>query len=175
MLEQKNPQVIFHRVSTARRIGRPGKKPFTTIGNTKQLGTKVGKDRVTVGLCCNASESQKLPLIFIGKQKKPRCFEKKTPQQHGYRYYSNGKAWMTSSIFTDWLVHLNQTMKVRNRSILLTLDNVSTHVHMELSNVKLQFLLPNSTASTQPLDAGIIHSFKRRYLNMCMINALQKH
>lgn len=44
---------------------------------------------------------------------------------------------------------------------------------MELSNIKMSFLLPNSTAVTQPLDAGIIYSFKRRYTKLFMEHALR--
>ena len=46
---------------------------------------------------------------------------------------------------------------------------------MELSNVKFAFLLANSTAVTQPLDAGIIHSFKRHYMRLFMTHALQAY
>ena len=37
-------------------------------------GTKKAKDPVTINACSNASGSIKLPLLFIGKAKHPRCF-----------------------------------------------------------------------------------------------------
>lgn len=81
-------------------------KPTTTIGNTKLFGTKQNKSRITLALCTNASGSEKVPLLFIGKNKKnPRCLGKKTPVQHGFTYYNNEKAWMTNSIFSDWLLN----------------------------------------------------------------------
>ena len=39
-------------------------------------GTKKAKDRVTINACANASGTIKLPLLFIGKAKNPRCFRK---------------------------------------------------------------------------------------------------
>jgi len=49
-----------------------------------------------------------------------------------------------------------------NRKILLLVDNAPTHnlLDIELTNVVIHYLPPNTTAFLQPLDAGIIHSFK---------------
>ena len=67
---------------------------------TKQMsGKKSNKFRVTVGFMCNASGTKKWPLFYIGKFKQPRCFGKKTPEQHGFWYRSNKTAWMTSELF----------------------------------------------------------------------------
>ena len=47
------------------------------------------------------------------------------------------------------------------------LDNVSCHVkaanEIQLSNIRIHFLPPNLTSSIQPLDQGIINSFKSHY------------
>jgi hypothetical protein len=54
-------------------------------------------------------------------------------------------------------------MRRQNRNILLLADNTPTHLMDEtvlLSNIKVHFLPPNTTAHLQPLDAGIINSFK---------------
>ena len=70
---------------------------------------------------------------------------------------------MQHSIFQSWIKQVNQQMRNQHRNILLLVDNVSSH-HLEegkvLSNVKLHFLPPNTTAHLQPIDQGIIHSFK---------------
>ena len=59
-------------------------KPKSTISSTTIHGTKQAKDRITIALCTNATGCEKLPLLYIGKSRKPRCFGKKTPQQSGY-------------------------------------------------------------------------------------------
>nr|CCA28382.1 AlNc14C2903G13295 [Albugo laibachii Nc14] len=50
---------------------------------------------------------------------------------------------------------------MESRHVLHLVDNVSSHRPEEpLSHVKLRMLPPNTTAFLQPLDAGIISSFK---------------
>jgi hypothetical protein len=55
-----------------------------------------------------------------------------------------------------------------NRKALILLDNAPYHPEMELSNIKLVFLPPNTTARTQPLDSGIIQNFKVKYRKMLL-------
>ena len=78
-------------------------------------------------------------------------------------YRWDKKAWITSSLFEDYLNDLNHKMIKSNRSIVLLLDNATPHVDLPLSNVKLVFYPPNCTSHIQPLDQGIIRSFKAYY------------
>jgi hypothetical protein len=64
-------------------------------------GMKKSKERVTVLFACNADGSEKLPLFFIGKSKQPRCFGKRTGEEHGFYYRNNKKAWMTAVLFEE--------------------------------------------------------------------------
>lgn len=74
------------------------------------------------------------------------------------------KAWMTGTIFEDWLIQFNAKMKRQNRKILILLDYATCHkIQTELSNVSLLFLPANTTSRLQPLDQGIIQSFKSYY------------
>ena len=70
---------------------------------------------------------------------------------------------MTAGIFTSWLKKLNNRMRVQQRNILFLLANCSAHPHIELSNIKLVFLPPNTTSKLQPLDSGIIAQVKALY------------
>lgn len=55
-------------------------------------------------------------------------------------------------------------MKINRKKILLFIDNCAAHTDLPaLANVKVMFLPANITSKLQPLDQGIIHTFKRFY------------
>ncbi|CAG5026229.1 unnamed protein product [Parnassius apollo] len=92
----------------------------------------------------------------------PRCF--KGDKILPVNYQNNKKAWMTCTIFSDWLKNLNQEMKAQKRKILMFVDNCTAHNNMpELSHIKLVYLPANTTSKLQPMDQGIINNFKIYY------------
>ena len=141
-------------------------KPNQTLAAksaTKQKGTKISKERVTVALCSNATGSDKRRPLLIGKSAKPRAF-KNFDASFYVKYRNNKKAWMTSPLFLEWVESLNDEMKNEGRHIALVIDNASSHgKETQWSNVTIFFLPPNTTAHTQPMDAGIIRNFKCNY------------
>jgi hypothetical protein len=64
-------------------------------------GVKKSKERITILFACNADGSEKLPLFFIGKSAKPRCFNRKSGKELGFYYRNNKKAWMTAVLFEE--------------------------------------------------------------------------
>uniref|UniRef100_U9UAX0 Uncharacterized protein n=1 Tax=Rhizophagus irregularis (strain DAOM 181602 / DAOM 197198 / MUCL 43194) TaxID=747089 RepID=U9UAX0_RHIID len=59
-----------------------------------------------------------------------------------------------------------------------TADNAPTHLldeTIQLSNIKVYFLPPNTTAHLQPLDAGIINSFKAQYRKLLIANRIEMY
>ena len=71
-------------------------------------------------------------------------------------------------IFSDWLLKLNSNLKILNRHILLLIDNAGGHnitedTKKKLTHVDLEYFDPNVTSHIQPLDMGIIRSFKAHY------------
>ncbi|KAI0992467.1 hypothetical protein K3495_g15718, partial [Podosphaera aphanis] len=89
---------------------------------------------------------------------------------------SNKKAWMTRELFQEWLLKFNEKIKKEQRHVLLLLDNAPSHISngIEIANVKIQFLPPNTTSRIQLMDAGIISAFKRHYRNLHLQGALDK-
>ena len=138
-------------------------EPNKTLSSGPITGTKKPKDRITIMLACNATGTHKLPAVFIHKYKNPKCIRNIEKKTLPVWYYWNNSSWMQRSIFQLWIKQVNQQMRNQHRNILLLVDNVSSH-HLEegevLSNIKLHFLPPNTTAHLQPIDQGIIHSFK---------------
>ncbi|KAG1183650.1 hypothetical protein G6F36_008295 [Rhizopus arrhizus] len=62
------------------------------------------------------------------------------------------------------LKKLNVAFGRQNRKIALLLDNASVHkIRIPLNNIKLIFLLANTTSKLQALDAGIIDNFKAHF------------
>ncbi|KAG3145783.1 hypothetical protein C6341_g18261 [Phytophthora cactorum] len=68
--------------------------------------------------------------------------------QLGYLYKKSAKAWMNTKIFQEWFLQLDKEMRVAPRLILLLVDN--------------------------PLDAGIIASFKARFRSMQIDRAIDR-
>lgn len=139
------------------------------IKSEKCSGGKLAKERVTCLLACNIIGDKLRPLV-IGKLKCLRAFlhARITTRDLPVMSKNITKAWMTSELFIDWLNLINRLMKAGNRHILLFVDNAPSHPFIELSNITLKFFPPNMTAAAQPLDQGIIQSFKLRYCRSLM-------
>ncbi|XP_035227659.1 tigger transposable element-derived protein 6-like [Stegodyphus dumicola] len=129
----------------------------------KCVGGNKAKERLTVLIAANMTGSQKLPLLFIGKYLKPRCFLKNV-QKIPAAYYANNKAWMTGNIYEKWLRDLDNRFSAEKRKVLLIVDNCTAHMEVTgLQAIRVEYLPPNATAVLQPMDQGIINSFKRKY------------
>ena len=133
-------------------------KTITFRGDSCKGGKK-SKERITILLGGNMNGTEKIPLLVIGKSKKPRCF--KQGLSIPVRYEANSRAWMTSEVFEKFLRDWDR--KLGSRKILLLLDNCPAHPRIQLKSIKLQFFVPNATAVVQPSDKGIIQIFKVQY------------
>lgn len=77
---------------------------------------------------------------------------------------SNRTAWMNSTLLTNWLNDFDKMMQKQNRRILLFLDNAPVHPpDVILKNITLKFFPANTTATIQPMDQGVIRTFKAYY------------
>ena len=63
-------------------------------GGKKQV--KKAKNRVTLLGCCNTSGSYKLPLAFVHKSARHRCFKT------AVCYFSQRKAWLDTALLETW-------------------------------------------------------------------------
>ena len=104
---------------------------------------------------------EKIPMFVIRKCANPRCF--KHARKLPCRYQSQKKAWMDRILFEEWLRELDRKFEMKQRKIVMIVDYCSAHPEvLGLKSIKLQFLLPNSTSSTQPTDKGVILLYPNR-------------
>jgi hypothetical protein len=147
-------------------------------------GRKKEKARITVHFCCNSSGSERLPPWVIGTTKTPRCFRNSGINIRNLNiiWKHNKKAWMTGEIFEEWLRWFDERMT--GRKVALLMDNFSAHeVAVEmiqssaypLQNVFVIWLPPNSTSRFQPLDQGIIHTWKGYWKRQWIQYMLQQY
>lgn len=148
-------------------------KKTICLKGEKCHGGKQSKERLTVMLCCFADGTFEKPIV-IGKSQKPRCFKKMNVDKLPVIWKANKKAWMKTDIMEQWLIRFNRKMSVQNRHILLFMDNATSHPNLSLSNITLVFLPPNTTSRIQPLDQGIINSFKIHYRTKVMKRLLSR-
>lgn len=128
----------------------------------KCLKGELHDKRLTVFLCANMSGTDKRKLLIIGSSTRPSGFE--NVQQLPVDYFSNPKAWMTSQIFTSYIHKWDTEIRLKERRIILLINNSPTHTNIpNLTNIKLVFLPPNAASSLQPLHQGIIRTFKTYY------------
>ena len=144
--------------------------------NQSCKGEKFSKSRLT-GLVAANAIGEKLPLLIIGKYKKPRCF--KNVQNFPCKYLAQKKSWMDSEIFTNWLVALDHRFQKEKRNVLMIVDNCPAHPEITgLKNINLVFLPANTTSVLQPMDQGVIRSLKAYYRGSIvrrMISHLDEH
>jgi hypothetical protein len=145
-------------------------EPDRTLATQRLSGRKKNKERLSIALCANSDGSHKLKPLIIGKSKKPQCFNNVNLNNLEMKYCNNTKAWMLATTFQDWLQEFDSEVarKYGNEHVLLILDNCPSHKinGLVLSNVDVHFLPPNTTSKIQPMDAGIIMSFKRHYCHL---------
>ena len=148
-------------------------KKTLCVKKSKCFGGKVSKRRITVFLCVNMVGEFEKPIV-IGKSRTPHCFRGQNIQDLKMTWKFNNTAWMTSEIMTEFLTDFNKKMEKAKRKVVLFLDNAACHVHLEMSNVKLIFLPPNTSSVCQPLDLGIIKTFKDFYKKKLLRHVVSK-
>ena len=132
---------------------------------------KLSKERITVLVAANVDDIEKLLLFSIGKFKTPRCF--KTIKQKPLEYEHNGKACMTTDLFSSWVKRYDAKTVRQHRKVLLFIDNCCAHPQIHsLRAVTHLFLSLNTTAVIQPCDVGIIKNLKHYYQKMSMRSML---
>ncbi|OWZ08587.1 hypothetical protein PHMEG_00018843 [Phytophthora megakarya] len=146
------------------------------VQNALEEGRMRCKKRFVVSLAANADGSEKLQPLFVSHHEHPKCFRKKTAEQHGLHYFSNNKAWMTGVIFSRWLQRLDFAMANQKRRILLFINDMPSHViaHLDLTNVVMFVLTPAVMQMLNPITSRVVNTFKKRFRRYHLRHAIDK-
>jgi len=90
---------------------------------------------------------------------------------------NNVKACVTFPIFEKTLLHWDAKLRQKKQKFLLLVDNCPSHFLVDLTNIRLEFLPPNTTSILQPMDQGVIKCLKnyfRMFLVLKMIESVEQ-
>ena len=123
---------------------------------------KMSMGGLTVALRVNAVGKFETPLV-IGKAPKPHCFKSVNPRNLSVIWTANKKAWMTSTIFMDWISKFNWKMRAgKTCSAFSSQSSISPAIARVIKC--LCAILPTCTTFVlQPLNLGIIINIKCHY------------
>ncbi|KAF9763707.1 Tigger transposable element-derived protein 4, partial [Nosema granulosis] len=130
---------IFNLDETGLFIKNFGNKSYVIKDVDDRKNIKLNKTRVTLLLAFNRF-GEELPPLVISKSKRPRCFKIAEPEVFDILYDSNDSAWLTRDIFASYLNKINQELVLKDRKILLLMDNFAGHDINEPSNIRFLFL-----------------------------------
>jgi hypothetical protein len=176
MIEEKGykPEQVFNADETGLFWKKMPQRTYISQEEKVAPGFKAAKDRLTLMMCANASGDFVVKPMMLYRSLNPRALAGKNKQHLPVFWRSNKKAWVTADVFMDWFnncfVHEVEKYLVSKNlafKVLLLLDNAPGHPSQRLQfahpNVEVQFLPPNTTSLIQPMDQGVIATFKAYY------------
>lgn len=144
----------------------------------------VSEKRLTLLLGANAAGNYKLKPLLVYASENTTPLKKPNNKELPAIWKSSRKALMTKILFKDWFTNyfcpdIKKFLKEKNLSnkVLLLLDNSSSYPAnlSELSqDVKIEYLPKNVMSLIQPMEQGVITTFKAYYLRKTFQKLLNK-
>nr|XP_032621542.1 tigger transposable element-derived protein 1-like [Chelonoidis abingdonii] len=137
-------------------------------------GFKAAKNGLSLLLSDNAARDMKMKPLTMYQSETPHTLKGFSKEQLPVIWRSKKEAWITGAIFSEWMTlravpAWKEYCAKENLDfkILLLIDNALAH-RLNLDdlwkNVKVVFLLPNTTSLIQPMDQEAIAAFNTYYL-----------
>lgn len=172
-----HPDLVFNVDETGLYWKKLPSRTYIACEERSAPGFKVAKDRLTLLLGGNASGTFKLKPMLVYHSETPRVMKGIVKTRLPVFWRSNKKAWVTQTIFSEWYTTyfcpgVAQFCAANGfpPKVMLVLDNAPGHPAnlQEINNddleVEVVYLPPNTTSLLQPMDQGVIATFKAYYL-----------
>ena len=187
MIEDGNysPEQVFNADETGLFYKKMGNRTYIHKEVKKLPGFKAFKDRVTLLFAGNAAGDCKLKPMLVYRAENPRALKGLNKRFLPVVWKSNRKAWVTAKIFEEWFhqdfvpeVKLYLAKKNLAFRAILLVDNAGGHtaqsLNLEHPNVTVSYLPPRTTSLLQPMDMGIIKTFKSNYQRAVYRESIKK-
>ncbi|XP_043291812.1 tigger transposable element-derived protein 1-like isoform X1 [Cervus canadensis] len=168
------PEQVFNVDETGLYWKRMPDRSYISKEEKLMPGYKAAKDRLTLLFGGNASGDMKLKPLLVYHSESPKALRNIAKGSLPVVWKSNPKAWVTQAIFQDWFFHhfipeveIYCLEKDIPFNILLLLDSAPGHPPFMDDfhpNVKVVRLPPDTAPLIQPMDQGVISTFKKYYL-----------
>uniref|UniRef100_A0A452FPK3 Tigger transposable element derived 4 n=1 Tax=Capra hircus TaxID=9925 RepID=A0A452FPK3_CAPHI len=165
-LNDYHPKNVFNVKETGLLYRMLPANTFAFKGETCSIG-KLCKDRITLVVGTNMDGSEKLPLLFIGKNRNPHCFKgiKSLPVY----YEANKMAWMTADVFEQWMQKLDERFQAQQRRVVIFVESSPAHPEVKnLKSIELAFFPSCLSSKFIAMKQGVIRSLKIKYRH-CLI------
>uniref|UniRef100_A0A1B6FS75 HTH CENPB-type domain-containing protein n=1 Tax=Cuerna arida TaxID=1464854 RepID=A0A1B6FS75_9HEMI len=180
-----SPQQVYNADETGLNFKALPTKSLASREEKSAPGFKMDKQRLTVLACSNASATNKIPLMVIGKSKKPRCFKNMNMNALPVYYKNQKKAWLDRVLFQEWFEKqfvpnvraYNEENGLPDRALLL-IDNAPSHpddLELVIGDIKTIFLPSNVTSIIQPMDQGVLQALKQNYRKKLLRSLLEEN
>lgn len=154
------------------------------LEGTAGPGPKASKDHLTLLLGGNAAGDFKLKPLLVYPSENPRALRGCCKASLPVVWRSNRNDWVTPSIFQEWFTgcfcpaveSYCASHGLPHRALLL-LDSAPCHpAHLVglSAHVRVEFLPKNTSALIQPMNQGIIATFKAHYLRRTLGQLVQE-
>ncbi|XP_011688050.1 PREDICTED: uncharacterized protein LOC105450093 isoform X2 [Wasmannia auropunctata] len=129
-----------------------------SVSTARQDEPDTSMKKTTVLLCCNASGTEKLPLLICGSY-----LAVIMGKNHVYSHSEDAS--VNDGLFREWLTQLNCRMSSNNRRILLLLhrNRIGALRDLELSNIRHVFFPDDFPPLLRPLKRDVFHFVKMAY------------
>uniref|UniRef100_A0A7N4P5J7 HTH CENPB-type domain-containing protein n=1 Tax=Sarcophilus harrisii TaxID=9305 RepID=A0A7N4P5J7_SARHA len=168
------PQQVFNVDEMGLFWKRLPDRTFISVEEKTASGFKAARDLLTLLLGGNAAGDFKLKPLLVYHSESPRALKGFSKPNLPVIWRSHKKAWVTMSLFQEWFVHffcpaVEKYCAQNNlpNKALLILDSAPGHPGNldDLSdNVRVEYLPKNTTSLIQPMNQGVIATFKACYL-----------